>query len=145
MNSKRVIALGMAIFMTAASMTGCGKNQIPAQSATVSETTKNETKTPTTNVDYSEGLTDDGFYEGVSAKDYVTLPEDYKALPADFVDYEIGTVPKQNETAQLCNNLHRPVFDGMISKNCRASVCLPGFCHLPMPFSLCVAKVWYAC
>ena len=101
MECKRIIALGMAIFMTAANMTGCGKNQNPAQSATVSESTKNETKTPTTNVDYSAGLTDDGFYEGVSAKDYVTLPEDYKAIPADFVDVKPDTYSISNSMQYL--------------------------------------------
>lgn len=79
MKSKQVIAIGTAILITTVGMTGCGK---AAEYAASAESVK--TEKPTTIVNYSAGLTDDGFYEGITATDYVTLPDDYMAIPVDL-------------------------------------------------------------
>lgn len=40
------------------------------------------------NFAYSDGLDENGFWQGVKARDYVTLPEDYAAIPIARTDVE---------------------------------------------------------
>lgn len=86
---RKIIAVAMAAVMTA-SLTACGtaKDSSNADSASSGSTT-----VETAPVDYSYGLTDEGYYEGVNLSDYVTLPDDYKAFT--FAESEI--VPSEDD------------------------------------------------
>lgn len=86
---RKIIAVAMAAVMTA-SLTACGtaKDSSNADSASSGSTT-----VETAPVDYSYGLTDEGYYEGVNLSDYVALPDDYKAFT--FAESEI--VPSEDD------------------------------------------------
>lgn len=73
---KKFVAIVIAA-ITAIGMTSCGKENA----------SENHQITP---VDYSYGLTDEGYYEGVNLSDYVTLPENYKALTFAKEDVLVG-------------------------------------------------------
>ena len=53
------------------------------------------------NFTYSEGLTAEGRWEGVRALDYVTLPEDFAAIPLKKADIE----PTEEDIQSLWDNL----------------------------------------
>ena len=40
------------------------------------------------NFTYSDGLDENGYWEGIRALDYVTLPEDYASIPVQRADVE---------------------------------------------------------
>ena len=61
------------------------------------------------NFTYSDGLDENGYWEGIRALDYVTLPEDYASIPVQRVDVEptsedvqaqIDSLLSQNSTTQ---------------------------------------------
>lgn len=61
------------------------------------------------NFDYSDGLDENGYWSGIRALDYVTLPEDYSALPLkesdltptdDELQYQIDNLLNQYTTTQ---------------------------------------------
>jgi trigger factor len=71
MRFKNIAACILAVLI-AVSLASCGD----ASNNDGTGTTSSET----TNINNSEGLTDEGFFENVKASDYVTLPE-YKGVP----------------------------------------------------------------
>lgn len=79
MNAKRIICLLLAILMGVGVLAGCGLAS--ANSATASS---GANSAAASTFDYSKGLTEDGYFEGVKALDYVTL-KDYKgvSIPAE--------------------------------------------------------------
>lgn len=70
---RKIIAVVMAAAMALA-MTACA----PAESSS--------TNTEEDTVNYSYGLTEDGYYEGVSLSDCVKLPENYKEIVVSEAD-----------------------------------------------------------
>ena len=67
-------------------MAGCSGAASSSSSSSASSTASSDsTSSDLPEVDFSAGLTADGLLEGVTALDYVTLPEDYDhiSLPAD--------------------------------------------------------------
>ncbi len=61
------------------------------------------------NFDYSDGLDENGYWSGIRALDYVTLPEDYTALPLsesdltpteDELQYQVSSLLNQYTTTQ---------------------------------------------
>ena len=86
---RKIIAVAMAAVMTA-SLTACGTAK---ESSNTDSASSGSTTVETAPVDYSYGLTDEGYYEGVNLSDYVTLPDDYKAFT--FAESEI--VPSEDD------------------------------------------------
>lgn len=67
---KKILAVILAAIMAVA-VTSCGKTVDNSQNNTGNELKK---------VDYSYGLTEDGYYEGTDLSQLVTLPENYKEM-----------------------------------------------------------------
>lgn len=86
---RKIIAVAMAAVMTA-SLTACGNAK---ESSSADSASSGSTTVEAAPVDYSYGLTDEGYYEGVNLSDYVTLPDDYKAFT--FAESEI--VPSEDD------------------------------------------------
>ena len=95
MNKKSLLSLGLAACL-ALGCTACGGDQ-PASSAAptatpaptstvVSDTFKEAALYDYKNFTDSQGITEAGLWEGVTALDYVTLPENYNAIPAASAD-----------------------------------------------------------
>lgn len=85
----RICALAAALAL-AAGLTACGgaASSGSASSSPASSPASDPASEPSSGgaLDYSKGITDEGFWEGVKALDYITLPE-YKgvAIPADEI------------------------------------------------------------
>lgn len=98
MRKGRKVAATLAAVMTISCLAGCGK-QVDSDAASNSSETKASVL-----VNYSRGLTDDGFYEGIKATDYVTLPDDYMAIPAESYDVAVDDYTISNFMAYLQAN-----------------------------------------
>lgn len=97
LRSAAALAAALALAVTAA---GCGA------SSSSSQATSSAALGPAANYDYqnftySQGLTAEGRWEGVRALDYVTLPEDFAAIPLKKVDIE----PTEEDIQSLWDNL----------------------------------------
>lgn len=93
----RSAACVLAVSLTAA-LAGCGST---AESESTAETATAESATPETAVDesayeyladfsYSDGFDENGYLKGVTAADYVTLPDDYAAITIDAALAEVS-------------------------------------------------------
>ena len=88
-NGKRIAALLLALILAAGTFAGCDRKQeessgvLSDESSTPVSSQVQETNTD--EYDYSGGITADGYFEGITALDYVTLP-DYRnmEIPADI-------------------------------------------------------------
>ena len=107
LRSAAALAAALALAVTAA---GCGA------SSSSSQATSSEVLGPAANYDYqnftySQGLTGDGHWEGVRALDYVTLPEDYAAIPLKQADIEPSEEEIQTQWDNLLesNRIQQPV------------------------------------
>ena len=97
LRSAAALAAALALAVTAA---GCGA------SSSSSQATSSAALGPAANYDYqnftySQGLTAEGRWEGVRALDYVTLPEDFAAIPLKKADIE----PNEEDIQSLWDNL----------------------------------------
>ena len=97
LRSAAALAAALALAVTAA---GCGA------SSSSSQATSSASLGPAANYDYqnftySQGLTAEGRWEGVRALDYVTLPEDFAAIPLKKADIE----PTEEDIQSLWDNL----------------------------------------
>ena len=97
LRSAAALAAALALAVTAA---GCGA------SSSSSQATSSAALAPAANYDYqnftySQGLTAEGRWEGVRALDYVTLPEDFAAIPLKKADIE----PTEEDIQSLWDNL----------------------------------------
>ena len=82
----RICALAAAVAL-AAGLTACGgAASSGSASSSPASGSASEPSSGGSALDYSKGITDEGFWEGVKALDYITLPE-YKgvAIPADEI------------------------------------------------------------
>ena len=106
------LALGMA---------GCSKadSSSSASSEAVSSVFGAASDYNYQNFTYSDGLDENGYWEGIRALDYVTLPEDYAAIPVNRADVEptsedvqaqIDNLLSQHSTTQEVTN--RAAADG---------------------------------
>ena len=90
-NAKKLMALLLASAMVTG-MTGCSSTEetTAAETTTAEETTAaDETTAAESAYDYSAGLDDNGYFEGVKALDYVTLPE-YTGIEIDYYTHNIS-------------------------------------------------------
>lgn len=105
----RSAACLLAVSLTAA-LAGCGST---AESESTAETATAETATAETAVDesaydyladfnYSDGFDENGYLKGVTAADYVTLPDDYAAIT---IDAALGEVDEQDVTDYINSNI----------------------------------------
>ena len=97
LRSAAALAAAFALAVTAA---GCGA------SSSSSQATSSAALGPAANYDYqnftySQGLTAEGRWEGVRALDYVTLPDDFAAIPLKKADIE----PTEEDIQSLWDNL----------------------------------------
>ena len=97
LRSAAALAAALALAVTAA---GCGASSSSSQ-ATSSAALGPAANYDYQNVTYSQGLTAEGRWEGVRALDYVTLPEDFAAIPLKKADIE----PTEEDIQSLWDNL----------------------------------------
>ena len=107
LRSAAALAAALALAVTAA---GCGA------SSSSSQATSSAALGPAANYDYqnftySQGLTAEGRWEGVRALDYVTLPEDFAAIPLKKADIEPTEEDIQTQWDNLLesNRIQQPV------------------------------------
>ena len=97
LRSAAALAAALALAVTAA---GCGASSSSSQ-ATSSAALGPAANYNYQNFTYSQGLTAEGRWEGVRALDYVTLPEDFAAIPLKKADIE----PTEEDIQSLWDNL----------------------------------------
>lgn len=105
----RTTACALALSLTAV-LAGCGSS---ADSESTAETATAETATAETAVDesayayladfsYSQGFDENGYLKGVTALDYVTLPDDYADIT---IDASLGEVTDEDVTDYINNSI----------------------------------------
>ena len=104
----RSAACALAVAMTAA-LAGCSET---AESESTAETASAETASPETaddsaydylaNFSYSDGFDENGYLDGVTAADYVTLPDDYADIT---IDASLAEVTDQDITDYINQNI----------------------------------------
>ena len=114
---KRIITKALSVVCAGAlalSMAGCSGNSAASSQAASSESTRlisigNAADYDYQNFTYSDGLDENGYWSGIKALDYVTLPEDYASISiaradveptAEQVQSQIDSVLSQNATTQ---------------------------------------------
>lgn len=112
---NRVLALTLALGMTTA-LAGCGSkadSEATAESAAATEETAESSATGETAVDesaydylanfsFSDAFDDNGYLKGVTALDYVTLPDDYADIT---IDADLGQVTDQDISDYIDKNV----------------------------------------
>lgn len=114
---KRIITKALSVLCAGAlalSMAGCSGKSAASSQAASSESTRlisigNAADYDYQNFTYSDGLDENGYWSGIKALDYVTLPEDYASISiaradveptAEDVQSQIDSVLRQNATTQ---------------------------------------------
>ena len=114
---KRIITKALSVVCAGAlalSMAGCSGKSAASSQAASSESTRlisigNAADYDYQNFTYSDGLDENGYWSGIKALDYVTLPEDYASISiaradveptAEQVQSQIDSVLSQNATTQ---------------------------------------------
>lgn len=125
---KKGAAALLALSMTVTAFAGCSSTEgssaagsagsSASSGTTESSGAESSAESSAVKADYSAGLTEDGFWDGVKALDYVTLP-DYKgvSIPADIsavseesVQEQVDTIMANYATAEQVKD--REVKDG---------------------------------
>lgn len=103
---KRAAALALCAAV-ALGVTGCGADSSSVASSAASSAVPVQasfgsyTQFDYKNFDYSKGQTEAGLWQGVTAADVVTLPEDFAAIPMDAAD----VTPTDTEVAEYLQQL----------------------------------------
>lgn len=95
MKHLRSAAAAAAALALAVSLAGCGGAASSASSSSLLGPASNYDYQ---NFSYSQGLDDNGHWEGVTALDYVTLPDDYTAISLKKADVE----PSEDDIQAQC-------------------------------------------
>ena len=85
---KKWISVLLAAAMCAA-LAGCNSGASSSGSASGSSSDASSGTSEASAIDYSAGLDEKGYFEGVTALDYVTLPADYNAIPLSEADVAV--------------------------------------------------------
>lgn len=85
---KKWISVLLAAAMCAA-LAGCNSGASSSGSASGSSSDASSGTSEASTIDYSAGLDDKGYFEGVTALDHVTLPADYNAIPLSEADVAV--------------------------------------------------------
>lgn len=120
----KILSLAVAFALCALLFAGCGQTDSSSsssasdsQSASDSTSDSGSTSTSTSDsssggtadaVDFSAGLDENGHLTGVRALDYVTLPENYKAIPVPAADAEVTKEELDAQIASLLANYAEP-------------------------------------
>ena len=108
------LTLSMAL---ALGLAGCGGSSSSAASGSASSSASSQAAQES--LDYSAGLDDNGRWEGITALDYVTLPENYASYPLpaevtqvdeDVIQSTLDTLPYNYATTEQITD--RPVENG---------------------------------
>ena len=113
---KQIITKALAVACAGAlvlSMTACGGKSATSSAASNEAASSSEAATSTLvsirsaeeydyeSFDYSAGLDENGYWEGIKALDYVTLPADYAAIPLARADVEPTSEEVQSKIDDL--------------------------------------------
>lgn len=121
---KRIISKAVCLLCAGAlalTAAGCSKSAASSSTSTSSEASVygNASDYDYQNFAYSDGLDENGYWSGIRALDYVTLPEDYASIPLKKADIEpteedvqsqIDSLLSQNTTTQQITD--RAAADG---------------------------------
>ena len=121
---KRIISKAVCLLCAGAlalTAAGCSKSAASSSTSASSETSVygNASDYDYQNFAYSDGLDENGYWSGIRALDYVTLPEDYASIPLKKADIEpteedvqsqIDSLLSQNTTTQQITD--RAAADG---------------------------------
>ena len=121
---KRIISKAVCLLCAGAlalAAAGCSKSAASSSTSTSSEASVygSASDYDYQNFAYSDGLDENGYWSGIRALDYVTLPEDYASIPlkkADIepteedVQFQIDSLLSQNTTTQQITD--RAAADG---------------------------------
>lgn len=105
MNIKKIVALLLAIALAGGMLASCARQ-------------KEETETE--GFDYSSAFDSEGYFEGVKASDYVTLPdysayempEEYKTASQESIDKELEAIKDSFKTQEKDTDTERVIADG---------------------------------
>lgn len=122
-NANKAVAVILAAMLATAGLAGCGetdKDQSGAVSSAVSSSAEVSAADTgdTDDYDYSEGLTEDGYFEGVTATELITMPdyktvevpEDVSTITDDELQSEIDSLLSSYTTSEQV--VDRAVEDG---------------------------------
>ena len=110
---NRTAALLLALGMTAA-LAGCNKtedSEATAESATAESATAESADAAyayLADFSYSDGFDENGYLKGVTATDYVTLPDDYNDITIDAALADV----RAGRTGPIPRQLQNKHFDG---------------------------------
>ena len=121
---KRIISKAVCLLCTGAlalAAAGCSKSAASSSASAGSEASVygSASDYDYQNFAYSDGLDENGYWSGIRALDYVTLPEDYASIPLNKADIEpteedvqsqIDSLLSQNTTTQQITD--RAAADG---------------------------------
>ena len=121
---KRIISKAVCLLCAGAlalTAAGCSKSEASSSTSAGSEASVygNASDYDYQNFAYSDGLDENGYWSGIRALDYVTLPEDYASIPLKKADIEpteedvqsqIDSLLSQNTTTQQITD--RAAADG---------------------------------
>ena len=121
---KRIISKAVCLLCAGAlalTAAGCSKSAASSSTSTSSEASVygSASDYDYQNFAYSDGLDENGYWSGIRALDYVTLPEDYASIPLKKADIEpteeevqsqIDSLLSQNTTTQQITD--RAAADG---------------------------------
>ena len=90
---KRIISKAVCLLCAGAltlTAAGCSKSAASSSTSTSSEASVygSASDYDYQNFAYSDGLDENGYWSGIRALDYVTLPEDYASIPLKKADIE---------------------------------------------------------
>lgn len=105
-SGRKAGALLLALVLAAVSLTGCsGRQEESSQPVSSSGTSgveaSSQADTAADTYDYSAGLTETGYFEGIEAQKFVTLP-DYKSME---IPEDISTVSDEELQSELDNRM----------------------------------------
>lgn len=104
-NAKRMVAVILAAMLVSGCMAGCTENsdeQVSSAVSSVSSAVSSETASDAADgYDYGAGLTEEGYFEGVTAGDYVKLP-DYGAME---IPEDVATVTDEELQEEIDSRL----------------------------------------
>lgn len=122
-NAKRAAAVIMAAMLATAGLAGCGETDTDTNSAVSSAVSSSAEVSAadtgdTDDYDYSEGLTENGYFEGVTATELISMPdyktmeipEDISTITDDELQTELDTRMSEYMTSEQINT--RAVEDG---------------------------------
>lgn len=120
---QKILSLTVALALCALLFAGCGgqtdssSSTSTSDSQSTSDSASDSASSDSTSdsggdaadaVDFSAGLDENGHLTGIRALDYVTLPEDYKAIPVPAADAEVTEEEVNEQIETILSNYAKP-------------------------------------